>query len=286
MSSRVAPDLVEDQPGPARSPVADALNPDPDVPFTGPFFKEVGKRKRNGRDAVILITADDADRGVGKTACAVTIAKLLDTTADGFDAESKATLSVPRFLDLYDILDEGSALILDEGEQLDSRRAMSQENVDASHKIQTRRVNEVIVIITLPSPDMIDKRVEQLADYWVNVECRGKARIYKKKIHRIKRKVYYKGLQTFQWPNLDGDPDYEALARMKDKYIDDDSDSSEWVRESEVQERLENAKQKVRKEQRDEYIKALGGIEDLRYKDFAPAFDLSPQRIGQIVRGE
>ncbi len=278
-------EIVDDQPGPTRHELPDEEIED-HAPLTGPFFQEIGKRKSTKRDAVVLITADDADRGVGKTACATALAKILDTSADGFDGESKATLSVPRFLELYDTLEPGSSLVLDEGEQLDSRRAMSQQNVDASLKMQTRRVNEIMVIITLPSPDMIDKRVEQLADFWVNVESRGKATIYKKKIHRIKRKVYYETLQTFHWPNLDGDADYEALAKEKDQFINDESAEENWIRETEVQERIEKAVKEARREARDEYIRRLGEIDELQYKDFAPAFGLSPQRVGQIVRGE
>ena len=276
-------EVIADEPGPTRHerPAAEL---EPETPLSGPFFAELSKRKANQRDAVILVTAEDADRGVGKTACATTLAKLADTTPDGFDAEEKATLSVPEFLHLYDNLEPGSALVLDEGEQLDSRRSMSQQNVDASLKMQTRRVNEVVVIITLPSPDMIDKRVEQLADFWVNVECRGKATIYKKKIHRIKRKVYYETVQTLHWPNLDGDEDYEALVDMKDQFIDEDATMGEWVRETEVQERIDRAVEKAEKRKRDELIRAFADRDDVLTKTVAEVVGLSSGRVSQIVK--
>jgi plasmid maintenance system antidote protein VapI len=268
---------------PAKSPAA--VSSAADMP-SGEFFQRIAKRKRNERDAVILITADDADRGVGKTSLAVTLAKLLDTSPTPFDAEEQATLQVPRFLQLYDELPKGSTLVLDEGEQIDARRSMSQENVDASLKMQTRRVNQIIVIITLPSADMIDNRIEQLTDFWVNCEARGRARVYKKKIHRIKQSVYYKGLQQIQWPNMDGDPDYEALARMKDEFNNGDGQENGYIREDEVTERLEKARKGARQEARDELLRQVCGHDEIQQKHVAEAVGLTPGRVSQIAKGD
>jgi len=259
--------------------------PAADMP-SGEFFQRIAKRKRNERDAVILVTADDADRGVGKTALAVALAKFIDTSYTPFDAEEQATLSVPRFLELYDELPEGSALILDEGEQIDARRSMSQENVDASLKMQTRRVNQVMVIITLPSADMIDNRIEQLADFWINCEARGRATIYKKKIHRIKKSVYYETLQQLNWPNMDGDPDYEALARMKDKFNDGEGQENGYIREDEVTERLEKARKGARQEARNDLLRQVCGHDEIQQKHVAEAVGLTPGRVSQIVKGD
>ncbi|WP_231896224.1 hypothetical protein [Haloferax volcanii] len=253
-------------------------------PFTGPFFKKIGKRKREERDAKILVTADHGQTGVGKTAAAVYLAKVLDTSATGFSHE-KATLSVPEFLEMWDALEQNSAAILDEAEQIDARRAMRNENVDASMKFQTRRVNQIFAILTLPSPKEIDSRIERLADFWVNVECRGRARIYEKKIHRIKKSVYYETLQTFEWPNMDKDPDYIELARMKDRFINDDDADDNWVRQSVSDERIEKAVKDTRRELRDEWISALkdygmAGTEIAKLSNV----DLTSQRINQIAR--
>lgn len=253
----------------------------PELP-SGEFFQRIASRKRNQRDAVILITADDADRGVGKTSLAVTLAKLLDTSSTPFDAEEQATLSVPRFLQLYDELEEGSTLVLDEGEQIDARRSMSQENVDASLKMQTRRVNEIIVIITLPSADMIDNRIEQLADFWINCEARGRARAYKKKIHRIKKKVYYKSLQQLQWPNLDDDEDYQILAEKKARFNDGEGQENDYIREDEVGERIEKAKKNARQKARNNLLKKLCEHDDITQTAVAEAADIHRSRVSQI----
>lgn len=260
----------------------------PDAPpFTGPFFQEIAKRKNNGRDAKILVTADHGQTGVGKTACGVYLAKTLDTSPGGFVAKEKATLDVQQFLENYRKLEPGSASILDEAEQLDARRAMKHENVDASHEWQMRRVNEIFAILILPSPKTIDGRMEMLADYWVNVECRGRAKIYKKKVRRMPpRKVYYETLQTFSWPNMDADRSYQELSRIKDQHLSDDDKEENWVRESEVKDRIEKAIKEEKREYRDQLIKDLYDLDHIRGKDLAPAFDLSASRVRQIAGGE
>lgn len=225
-------------------------------PFSGPFFQKIAKRKKDDRDAKILVTADHAETGVGKTSLAVYLAKALDTSSMGWSAD-KATLDVPRFLQLWDELEPQSAAILDEAEQIDARRAMSDENVDASMRFQTRRVNQVFAFLTLPSPQEIDSRIERLADFWINVEARGRARIYQKRIHRIKKSVYYETLQTFNWPNMDGDPDYQQLVRMKASFIDDDNADDNYVRKSEADRRVEKAVKNTRRDARDEWIRSL-----------------------------
>jgi hypothetical protein len=253
--------------------------------FSGPFMKELARRKKQERDAKIIITAEHGQTGLGKTALAVYLAKLADTSPGGFNAE-KSTLSVPRFLQLWDELDPGSAAILDEAEQLDARRAMSNQNVDAAEKMQTRRVNQIITIMTLPSPREIDARVERLADFWINCECRGRARVYQKKIHRIKQSVYYQTLQTITWPNMDRDPDYKALSGKKRVYIDEEADD-DYIRRSEHNEILEKERKKIRREVRDEWIKAAkeAGIPGSDIAAF-PNVDLTAGRINQIARGE
>jgi hypothetical protein len=262
--------------------------------LTGPFFQQVAKRKAQGRDAKIIVTADHGATGVGKTSCAVFLAVALDTSQQGFDAREQATLDVPRFMQLYDEVAKGSSLILDEAEQIDSRRAMSNENIDAAFTWQTRRVNEIVGILTLPDPDDIDSRMEKLADYWVNVEARGTARVYEKRIHRIKRSVYYKTLQTIKWPNMDNHPDYRTLAQLKEGMIDDKDSEDNYIRKSKHDELVEEAVKEAQREQRDELIRKFANLRitdlsnqrpgGLKYDDIGKPFGLSGQRIGQIAR--
>jgi len=260
--------------------------------LSGPFWELLGERKREQRDLKIILTAKDGETGVGKSVCGTFIAKVADTTQDGFDANRKASLDPQEFFKMYKRLEPGSGAILDEAEQLDSRRAMASENVDATHVWQQQRVREIVAILILPSPEEIDRRLERLADVWINVERRGKARAYRKRIHPIKRKVYYETMQTFEFPNLSKDPDYRALSEMKLDMIDDPDRDSNWIRQSEHEKELEKLRKQVRQETRNEIIQKLDSCRcsacdsEYRYKDIAPAVDLSAARVGQIARGE
>jgi hypothetical protein len=258
-----------------------------DAPLTGPFWQELGKRKRQERDAKIIITAADGQTGVGKTNFAVFLAKVCDTSAAGFRADEKATLDVHRFLELYDSVEKGSAVILDEAEQIDSRRSMKHENIDAARKWETRRVNQITGILTLPSPESLDTRMERLADYWINITARGSAKVYKKKIHPIKRNLYYKTLQLVTWPNLDSDPDYKTLVNMKDEMIDTSDGGENWVRRSDHEEEIERVREEVRRDERDAWIRNLkdSGMKGTEIAAL-PHVDLTQQRVNQIARGE
>ena len=259
--------------------------------FDGPFFREIAKRKQQGRDAKIIITAKDGQTGVGKSNLSDFLGYVLDTSASGFGPE-KVTIEPEMFLSMYNRLESGSAAIMEEGEQFDSRRSMSAKNVDAAEKWQMARIREIVSIINLPSPAEIDSRFERLADYWINVEIRGRAKVYKKRIHPTKGKVYHETLQTLQWPNMDGSTTFKRMGTIKDSLLDDDSRDSNWVRESEVQERIDAAQKEAKDRARNEWLAAL--YEELplvvgksaTYDEIArlSVCDVGPERVGQIVR--
>jgi len=250
----------------------------------GPFFREVGKRKRQSRDVKVLITAKDGQTGVGKSNLSDFLAYVLDTSADGFSSK-KATIDPGRFLQLYDILPPGSALVMEEGEQFDARRSNAHENVDATHKWQMARVRELCCLINLPSPREIDSRFERLADYWIDVKRRGFAVIYEKHIHPTKQRVYYERCQTLEWPNMDKSKTFKAMARMKDGRLDDNEADDNYVRESEVRERVAKAKQRAEQEVRNTFLTTMYRHTELTAPEIAelPAVDISAGRIRQIA---
>lgn len=281
---------AEDTPTVTAEDIFDRIEaPDPnDVPsgLHGPFFREVGKRKRQDRDAKILVTAADGQTGVGKSNCCDFLGYALDTSAGGF-SEEKTTIDPMRFLEMYNTLPPGSAAIMEEGEQFDSRRGMTNKNVDASQTWQKARVREIVALVNLPSPSMIDKRFEELADYWVNIERRGRAMIYKKKIHPTKQKIYYKTLQTLEWPNMDGSDTFRHMGKLKTAHLSDEDSDDNWVRESEVRDRVKKAVSDARTEVRNEWIRSLKGA-GWSGSDIAelPVVDVKGARVNQIARGE
>jgi len=275
----------------APGPVTERIQPAPadvTVPsgLDGPFFREIGERKRKGRDAKCLVTADDGATGVGKSNCCDYLGYVCDTTAEGF-APHKTTIEPLRFLELYSVLEPGSSAVMEEGEQFDSRRGMTNENVEATQKWQQARVREIVAFVNLPDPSMIDTRFEKLADYWINVECRGRCRIYKKKIHRTKQQIYYKTLQTLEWPNMDGTATFRHMDSLKNDLLDGELDSDRLVRESEMREKIEQAEADAKQDCRDAWIRALKA-EGWTGKQIAslPTVDVNGSRVNQIARGE
>jgi hypothetical protein len=267
--------------------IPDRAGPDPGkIPdgFDGPFFREVAERKEQNRDAKIIITAKDAQTGVGKSNLSDFVAWVFDTSVTAF-SEEKITADPPYFLKLYRQLPKGSSSVLEEGGQLDARRSNSHQNVDVSHAWQMQRIREIVSIINLPSPEDIDSRLERLADYWINVERRGFARVYKKRIHPTKRVTYYETLQTLEWPNMDKSATFRAMDKAKRSMLDDEGRDGNWVRESEVQDRVDRAVKETRRDVRDELLTDLYKLTDLTAGDLArlPCVDIQDSRIRQIA---
>lgn len=276
-----------DTPGPVTDRIQESgFDGEPPEGIQGPFFQEIGKRKLQGRDAKVLVTAAHGQTGVGKSNCCDFLGYVSDTTADGF-SRTKVTIEPARFIELYGELPIGSSLVMEEGEQFDSRRGMSTENVEGSQKWQQARVRQIIAYVNLPDPSMIDRRFEKLADFWINVERRGECRIYQKKIHPIKKSVYYETMQTLEWPNMDGSDTFRAMDKLKDGLLDGETGNDGLIRESEAERRVESAVSDAKEECRDAWIQALKS-EGWTGKEIAqlPTVDVSGSRVNQIARGE
>jgi len=253
--------------------------------FSGPWFREIAKRKQEGRDAKCIVTAKDGQTGVGKTNFCDFAGYVTDTSKHGFGPD-KTTIDPFEFLEFYNHLPAGSAAVMEEGEQFDARRSNSNKNVDAAEKWQMARVREIVAFVNLPSPAEIDSRFERLADYWINIERRGFARVYKKRIHPTKRQLYYETLQTFEWPNMDDSATFQHMDALKDDRLDDGGESS-WVRESEVRERIEKAKKEAREAERDRWITSVYKHPAMSGSDVASlaACDVGRSRVSQIASG-
>lgn len=253
--------------------------------YRGPYFQELGKRKLQGRDAKTLVTAADGQTGVGKSNLCDHLAHVTDTTPDGFST-GKITIEPIEFIEMYNHkLPLKSALVMEEAEQFDSRRGMRNENVEGSQKWQQGRVREIMAFLNLPDPSTIDRRFERLADFWINVERRGFARIYEKKIHPTKRKVYYKTMQTFEWPNMDGSGTFQAMDDLKGALLDGETGADGLVRESELERQIERAKKEERQRVRDELLTSVYRDTSLTAGDIAScsAVEIKAARVRQIA---
>jgi len=264
-------------------------------PFRGPFFQLIADRKSQGKDAKIAVASANAETGVGKSTCAYYLAHVLDTSPSGYYIDDKATLGVDEFLGAYDRLGKGSALILDEAEQLTGRRAMAKENVKAGERWQMRRVQEICALLTLPKFSVLDPLMKDLVDFRIEIQSRGEAVIYKKS-HRPFGDTWWEQVQRFQYPDMDPTAGMQRLHELKDEFLEED-DSGGLVSQSEAKEEVEKSVEDARRDERDRMIMTLYDagktqqeIADTLAEEYGEDSDLavSRRRVGHILdeRGE
>jgi len=180
------------------------------------------KRMDMGRDLKVIITAEDSETGTGKTTCAGWYALGWNWMFAGnpWQAEKHATLKPMEYFDLQADAPPGTVLVVDDAEELDARRSMQHMNVEFSHRWMLMRVRQTITIITLPSPAALDRRLEELADVWINVQRRGSALCHDIRVQSYgSRNVMTKKIQTLEWPNVADHPEVVELAEMKESKI-------------------------------------------------------------------
>lgn len=254
----------------------------------GTLGRKAKQKLQNDNDIRVIIQGANSQTGVGKTTLAIQLCRFIDS---GWNADEKAFIDIQKYLNSYLDYPEGSALLLDEiGQGADSRRSTSKENVDLSHGWQMLRSRNVATVATLPSTNMLDKRMLELADYWILVKRRGLAQPYEIRVNDFNGKIARKplaGEEHIQFPDLpDRDPDKEYLDSIKDEKVRDGG--LESIKLPEHRKKLEKAEETARKETRDEMIRDLYKQTDLSYADIGglECIDLTKQTIGQIVRGD
>jgi hypothetical protein len=235
------------------------------------------ERFADGRDMRVIISADNSATGVGKTTLAVFLALLWDVW--GWTAE-KGTLDPREFSVYYDEVRPGSVMLLDEAEQaIDRRRSMTQETLAIGHDFATKRYRQIFGILTLPSKDMIDARIaDKLCDYWILVEETGRASVFRFEENAFTGKVYYKKVETIEWPPLDGNPIYEQIEQKKHDRMTGKT-QSRFVRRDEFEEALDNYWSKATAKRNYELINSMY---EATQSDDSPV-DLTQSQIGEIV---
>lgn len=252
-----------------------------------PVGKFVIYRLRNEYDVKFLITGDVGD---GKTALAVSLARWVRSVAnDVFDAfhpwdvEEHAGLDVMKYLKAYKQSNPGDALVIDElQEAADKRRSMANEAVWLSWAWMKLRVRQVVSIGVLPTPSVLDGRLEELADVWIHVAKRGQAHPYYLHTKPFPPYTTYRipfrmgdYRQTIGWPDLTGDEQYERLHEMKEESGVPGIDDQDYLTESD----LEDAKREYRMETVERGLKLIqnGGIDT--QSDLARVLDVNRSTV-------
>jgi len=228
------------------------------------IYRTYQKRLSQGRDLVILIIGKNASTGTGKTTLAVQLADMMDRTDSGFTSD-KCTPRVKEFFKMWQNVDQGSAVVADEGQGMaDARRSMSGDNVDLSQMMAMARFREVYTVMTMPSADMLDTRIKRRADILIvcDDDYKGKGRVYELFLNDLdggKIKTRFK--ETITWDAMDDHPAYQKLESQKEEMFNllledylgqNDIDNDDEVFE-EIRDRAKNKARELYKNECDSY---------------------------------
>jgi len=252
------------------------------------FFAELLNRLVTGRDMNIIVTAA-SETGVGKTTLAVALALLTDQY--GWTHDKAAVADPVQYDRKYDEAPPGTCLILDEAEKaMDARRGMTKESVELTQSFATKRYKQVFSILTAPSKGWVDKRLgDDAADYWIQAHqtdlgrIKGQATVYRLKENEHYESEYTERTELIEWPNLDGNKEFEKLDERKVELLETDQDDKNYYHADEVEELLEKRGKQVKQKQRAEIIAELNSVDALTQSDIATIFDLSRGRVSQIA---
>jgi len=231
------------------------------------------ERRGKNRDLKIIITARDSQTGTGKTTLALWLAMHFDV--EGFNAD-KVTLHPREFLDLYKNNPVGSVIIMDEAEQLDARRSMSQKNIDFWNLWQTMRYRQITSILTLPTRSALDKRGLELCDIWIQVTARGHARVHQIGVGDYDGQTKPVLVETIEFPDVTYLPVKDAVDDKKIQLVEEGEEFIESEAES-----LDP--DKLRKDERDSVIRSIHENADVTHKQLAESIGLSRRQVTRIL---
>ena len=248
------------------------------------FFYDIlkgiyGPRKGGAK---IIIDAQNAATGVGKTSLAVALAERL---ADVFGYELQPedlTLSGKHYLKRWKEhpdREQPSVLILDElagAGAGNARRSMSNQNVELGSAWQMMRKKRIVTIVTLPHWSKADKWMRQQADYrlWCMAEPIGYFRAYRVGATFSDGDIQlmrFKDVDLLTFRNMDksGNELYQYLTAKKDELL-----QSQFMDADEL---LDEAKEKRKDPEEAERETKISIAQNLR------ASDMTLKEVGAAV---
>ena len=196
--------------------------------------------------ARVIIDAENAATGAGKTGLAVYLARVL-SKAFGYDLENDdLTLSGGHYLDRWREhpgAEQPSVLILDELAAAgagNARRSMSTQNVELGSAWQLMRKKRIVSIVTLPHWAKADKTMRQQADFrlWCRERPIGYFQPYRVGSAFDDGSISTKGyddVDRIGFPDMDqfGDPFYHYISEQKDELLNSEYFDADRLRDPE-----------------------------------------------------
>lgn len=187
--------------------------------------------------ARIIVDAENAATGVGKTTCAVSLAQAFSSAFEYDLQPEDFTLSGEAYLERWREhpgKEQPSVIVLDELSGAgagDARRSMSNKNVNLGRSWQLMRKKRVITLCTLPHWSDADRRLRRFADHrvWCLQKPIGYYRPYKVTSSfddgKVMTRRYQDDADRMSFPNLDAHDDeyFRAVTAKKDALLDSDA---------------------------------------------------------------
>ena len=191
----------------------------------------------------ICIDAIDSRLGVGKTSAALNLAYDISNEVGWELTEEDMVLSAAAFLKRFREHpgpEQPSVIILDEivgAGGADSRRAMSNKNVNMARTFEIMRKKRIIVIMTTANYGGMDPRLRRLMDYVLTCQVHPKFYYVPYKVGTRfgtgDLRLRHVGERVRFLP-LDGDPLFEELGRQKDLLLESEEFDMDKVLENEL----------------------------------------------------
>jgi hypothetical protein len=197
--------------------------------------------------ARVIVDAENAATGVGKTTAAVSMALWCAQAFDYGLCPDDFTLSGEAYLERWREhpgRHQPSVIVLDElagAGAGDARRSMSNKNVNLARSWQLMRKKRIVTITTLPHWSDADKRMRRFADYrvWCLERPIGYFRPYKVTStfdDGDVRTERYDDVQRIKFPNLDGldDPYFQGVTDKKDALLESEAFDADELQEDAI----------------------------------------------------
>jgi len=204
-----------------------------DSKFYHDWYEQVCAEPENDYVVVISASSRTPVSGTGKTTMGLGMAKALDRSEGGFDAETQSSLNADEFAnDIIPDAPKRGAVLMDEaqgtpgaGSGLNRMRAMSQATLEAVGSVLANRDKNLTIIIIVQQFGMLFSDFYPMVDSWLLINrSPGQRGGPAAKHHKVFTQDYPDaggGLQTpvtevIDWPAVPGsDDDYLTMESKK-----------------------------------------------------------------------
>lgn len=189
--------------------------------------------------------------GTGKTTLGGGLAKELDRSDSGFDAETQYTMSAGELgYDFIPEVEDRSGVVLDEGQGtpgegsgLNARRAMKSETIDTLGSILANRDKMLTVVVIAQNYGFLDPQIYTMTDLWLLIKRPpghpqgAQASVYTVSTNDFELSspdVKTHHVEDITWDAMPADdPDYEIMERKKQeaKQRDEQDDADDGLSE-------------------------------------------------------